>query len=124
LLGNSSVWEEENCLSSAAHPLWPRILKHVYKKAMRDLPMAPLENAYRLDSEGDKKLRIPVPRCPLFLSTKSPLLEGAGSYKEATKNSSFGSRASFTLGSSYTLEPDARISFPFYHCYQYGHRVL
>ena len=37
LLGNSPVWEEENCLSSAMHPLWPRILEHVYKKAMREI---------------------------------------------------------------------------------------
>ena len=41
-LGNRSVWEEETYLSSATHPLWPRILKHVYKKAMRDLPIAPV----------------------------------------------------------------------------------
>ena len=42
MLGNSPVWEEENCISSATHPLWPRILKHVYKKAMRNLPIAPV----------------------------------------------------------------------------------
>jgi hypothetical protein len=42
---NSFVWEEENCLSSATHPLWPRILKHVYKKAMRNLPIAPIRSA-------------------------------------------------------------------------------
>jgi hypothetical protein len=42
MLGNSSVWEEENCLSSATRPLWSHILEHVYKKAMRDLPLAPV----------------------------------------------------------------------------------
>ena len=42
MLGNSPVWEEENCLSSATHPLWPRILEHVYKKAMRDLLIVPV----------------------------------------------------------------------------------
>src|SRR5919202_2127227 len=42
MLGNSPVWEEENCLSSATHPLWPRTLKHVYKKAMRNLLIVPV----------------------------------------------------------------------------------
>jgi hypothetical protein len=38
---NRSGQDEETCLSSATHPLWPRILKHVYKKAMRDPPDSP-----------------------------------------------------------------------------------
>ena len=42
MLGNSPVWEEENCISSATHPLWPRTLKHVYKKAMRNLLIVPV----------------------------------------------------------------------------------
>jgi hypothetical protein len=39
---NRSGWDEGTYLSSATHPLWPRILEHVYKKAMRDLPIAPV----------------------------------------------------------------------------------
>jgi hypothetical protein len=35
-LGNRPVWDEEARLSSATHPLYPRILEHVHKKAMRD----------------------------------------------------------------------------------------
>ena len=29
---------KETHISSATHPLWPRILEHVHKKAMRDIP--------------------------------------------------------------------------------------
>ena len=42
--------------------------------------------AYRLDNEGDKKVPMPLPRCPsLFPFTKSPLLKGTGSYKEGSE---------------------------------------
>jgi hypothetical protein len=36
---NRSGWDEGTYLSSATHPLWPRILEHVYKTAMRDVPV-------------------------------------------------------------------------------------
>ena len=31
---------KETCLSPTTHPLWPRILQRVYKRAMRDRPIA------------------------------------------------------------------------------------
>jgi hypothetical protein len=41
-------------------------------------PDSPGPIAHRLDNEGDKKLRIPVPWCPFSLATLQPL-EGTGS---------------------------------------------
>jgi hypothetical protein len=42
---NRSGWNEGTYLSAATHPLWPHILEHVYKKAMRELPIAPVRLA-------------------------------------------------------------------------------
>ena len=81
-LGNSPVWEEENCPSSATHPLRARILEHVYKRAMRDLLIAPVRLYIALTLRGQEVTNTAP---PVSFVPYSPL-KGTGACKEGPED--------------------------------------